>query len=52
VTTLLDEKKQAGEYQVKWQGKNDSDNRVASGVYFYKFQAHDVVQTRKMILLR
>ncbi|MCH7755366.1 PQQ-dependent sugar dehydrogenase [candidate division KSB1 bacterium] len=51
VTTLLDEKKQAGEYQVKWQGKNDSDDRVASDVYFYKFQA-DVIQTRKMILLR
>lgn len=52
VTTLLDANQHAGEYQVKWRGENDSGDRVASGVYFYKFRAGDLTQTRKMILLR
>ncbi|MCH8957063.1 T9SS type A sorting domain-containing protein, partial [candidate division KSB1 bacterium] len=52
VTTLLDADQQAGEYQMKWHGENSSGQRVASGVYFYKFQADDLIQTRKMILLR
>ncbi|MCH7677370.1 T9SS type A sorting domain-containing protein [candidate division KSB1 bacterium] len=52
VTTLLDTNQQAGEYQVKWRGESDSGDRVASGVYFYKLWAGDLIQTRKMILLR
>lgn len=52
VITLLDINQQAGEYQVKWRGASDSGDRVTSGVYFYKFQAGDLTQTRKMILLQ
>jgi len=52
VTTLLDTNQHAGEYKVKWHRENDSGDIVASGVYFYKFQAGDVIQTRKMLLLR
>jgi len=52
VTTLLDADQQAGDYKLKWHGENSSGQRVASGVYFYKFQADDLIQTRKMILLR
>ena len=52
VTTLLDADQQAGDYKLKWHGKNNSGQRVASGIYFYKFQADDLIQTRKMILLR
>ncbi len=52
VTTLFNTNQQAGEYQVKWHGENNSGQRVASGVYFYKFQADDLIQIRKMILLR
>jgi len=52
VTTLFNTNQQAGEYQVKWHGENNSGQGVASGVYLYKFQADDLIQTRKMILLR
>jgi len=47
VTHLIDERKPAGSYTVKW---NASD--FASGIYFYRLQAGDFVQTRKMVLLK
>lgn len=47
VATLVDEKKQPGEYTIVW---NACD--LASGVYFYRLVAGDFVQTRRMILMR
>ena len=47
VAHLIDERKPAGSYTVKW---NASD--FASGIYFYRLQAGDFVQTRKMVLLK
>ena len=37
----------AGYHQVVWNASN-----VASGLYFYRLQAGDFVQTRKMVLLK
>jgi flagellar hook assembly protein FlgD len=42
----------AGTYEVIWDGKNENENQVASGVYFYKLQAEDFVQTKKMVLVK
>lgn len=47
IATLVNEKKQAGEYRVEWNAPGYS-----SGVYFYRIVAGDLVQTRKMILTR
>jgi photosystem II stability/assembly factor-like uncharacterized protein len=47
VSTLVNETRQAGNYQVAF---NSED--LTSGVYFYRLQAGDFVQTRKMILLK
>ena len=47
VTHLIGETQQAGYYNVTWDASN-----VASGIYFYRLQAGDFVQTRKMILLK
>ena len=47
VAHLIDERKPAGSYTVKW---NASD--FASGIYFYRLQTGDFVQTRKMVLLK
>jgi hypothetical protein len=47
ITTLVDEEKLAGSYQIKF----NSDN-IPSGVYFYQLKADDFVQTRKMILMK
>ncbi|MCL6098307.1 MAG: T9SS type A sorting domain-containing protein, partial [Bacteroidetes bacterium] len=47
VATLVNEEKAAGNYQVKFDGTN-----MPSGVYFYRIQAADFIQMKKMILLK
>lgn len=47
IFTLIDEYKQAGTYEVKF----ESDH-LPSGIYFYKLQVGDFVETKKMVLLR
>jgi hypothetical protein len=47
VATLVDEVKQPGRYAATWQCSN-----LPSGVYFYRMQAAEFVQTKKLILLR
>jgi len=47
VAELLNENKQAGYHRVEFYGSDFS-----SGVYFYKIQAENFVETKKMILLR
>jgi len=47
VSTLLNEEKSAGNYKV-----NFNASELTSGVYFYRIQTGDFIQTRKMILLK
>ncbi|MFC2119735.1 T9SS type A sorting domain-containing protein [Bacteroidota bacterium] len=47
VTTLVNEEKQAGTYELTWKGEN-----APSGVYFYQLKAGSFVETKKMVLLR
>jgi len=37
---------------VVWNGLDQDNQPVASGVYLYKLQAGDFVQTRRMILVK
>jgi hypothetical protein len=46
VLTLVDEEQSAGSYNVSLDASN-----LSSGVYFYRFQSGDFVDTKKMILL-
>lgn len=53
VRTLFDGLARAGENSIIWDGRDDSNRSVASGVYFYRLQtAHGEVLTRKMALLK
>jgi hypothetical protein len=52
VRTLVDEPKEAGNYQVIWDGKTDDGQDAASGVYFYELNVGDYSQTKKMIFLK
>jgi YVTN family beta-propeller protein len=52
VRTLLSEYQTAGEKKTVWDGKDDRGNDLASGIYFYRLQAGDFSQTKKMVLLR
>jgi|GEM_PF-228667 len=54
VATLVDEYKPAGMYNVQFTMHNLPAGRqgLTSGVYFYRLQAGDFVESKKMILLR
>ncbi len=53
VATLVNEEKPAGNYQIELNGKQTVNNKqLSSGIYFYKLQAGDYIQTKKMIYLK
>ena len=52
VRTLVNESQPSGNYRVQWDGRDDADRSVASGVYIYKIKANDFAQTKKMLLIR
>lgn len=47
VATLVQEEQEARYHEVKFDARN-----LASGVYFYRLQAGDVVQTKKLVLVK
>jgi hypothetical protein len=47
LTTLVNERKDAGTYEVTFNATN-----YASGVYYYKLKSDNIVQTKKMMLLK
>ena len=47
ITTLVNEEKPAGIYEVNFEG-----SQFASGIYIYRLQAGNFIETKKMILLR
>jgi hypothetical protein len=52
VKTLTDAFHKAGSHSVIWNGTDNANRAVGSGVYFYKMTADDFNDTRKMILLK
>jgi M6 family metalloprotease-like protein len=52
VKTLVDKAQEPGNYVVTWNGKDHSGNEVSSGVYFYRIEAGDFIQTKRMVLLK
>ncbi|MGB5896113.1 MAG: T9SS type A sorting domain-containing protein [Ignavibacteriaceae bacterium] len=57
ITTLVNEEKSEGTYEIKFSSKGGSASggdawNLTSGVYFYTLDAGSYIQTKKMILLR
>lgn len=52
VRTLIDETQSPGAYQVRWDGRNTLGQALPSGIYFYRLQAGEFVQIRKMTLVQ
>ncbi|MDP7436949.1 MAG: Ig-like domain-containing protein [Candidatus Marinimicrobia bacterium] len=52
IRTVVSEDQSAGFRSVVWNGKDNYNNPVSSGVYFYRLHAGNYIQTRKMILMR
>jgi hypothetical protein len=47
VATLVNERKPAGSYQVEWNATG-----LPSGIYFYRLQTGNFIETKKLILLK
>jgi len=52
ITTLVNEDKHPGVYEVFWNGKNIKGEDAPSGLYFYRFKSGKFEDVKKMILLR
>jgi hypothetical protein len=48
ITTLVDEYKPAGNFEVEF----SAGKRLAPGIYYYSLQAGNIIQTRKMVLMK
>ncbi|MDP8203623.1 MAG: T9SS type A sorting domain-containing protein [Candidatus Tenebribacter mawsonii] len=52
VTTLENEEKTAGSYNLIWNGKDAENRPVASGVYLYKLVTEEQSLVKKMVLMK
>lgn len=52
VKELLNETQAGGEYHVTWNGKNEKNMIVGSGVYIYTVSADKQIVSKQMILLK
>ncbi len=52
IRTLVNDRRKAGVYRIKWDGTDNSGQRVASGVYFFKLSAGSFTDTKKMTMLK
>ncbi len=52
VKTLVHKDQLPGRYSVKWDGGNNDNIELSSGIYFYRLKAGEFVLTKKLILLK
>jgi len=52
VKTLVNDVYTAGRYKVSWDGTNNVGGRVSTGVYIYRMQAGDIVQSKKLTFIK
>jgi len=52
VATLVDEYKEAGKHEVDFSVETTHTSSLPSGVYYYRLQAGDFIQTKKMIFMK
>ncbi len=52
IQTLVEEELPQGSYSKVWDGRNSFNQTVSSGVYFYRLQSGNFVQSKKMILMK
>jgi flagellar hook assembly protein FlgD len=52
VRTLVNARQPAGMNSAVWDGKDESGKEVSSGIYIYRLQAGESIQSRKLSFVR
>lgn len=52
VKELVNEEKPAGEYAIKWTGRNKNGQKVSTGIYIYRLKLNDKQLTKRLMLLK
>ncbi len=52
IRTLLNEKLSSGNHSVIWNGMDNSNNKVASGIYFYRIKTSEMDVSKKMMIMK
>jgi hypothetical protein len=52
IITLVDKYLPPGDYEVRWDGRDEAGREVSSGLYIYRLKAGRFEQHRKMLLIR
>ena len=52
VNTLVDGFMESGNHSITWNGVDNNNRSVASGVYFYKLDADGKTETKRMVLMK
>ncbi len=52
VRTLVEKDFEAGYHTVTWDGSNNSERKVASGIYFYRIETEGFIKVKKALLLK
>ena len=52
VASLVNEKQEAGCYQISLDSRSVAETPLSNGVYFYRLQTGNVIKTRKLLVIR
>lgn len=52
VKTLINGIEKAGSHSIEWNGTDNFGNKLPTGVYFYRLNAKDFSETKKLIILK
>ena len=52
IRTLVSDNLEAGFHQIRWNGTNEYNESVATGMYFYQLKAGNYHATKKMVILK
>ncbi|NOY58673.1 MAG: T9SS type A sorting domain-containing protein [Calditrichaeota bacterium] len=53
IRTLVNKKQAAGQYRVQWDGRDNSGQKIGSGIFFYTLNVGDKHQiTKKMVMVK
>ena len=52
VATLVDERREQGSHHVIWDGRDDAGRASSAGVYLYRLEVGDFLETKRMTLIK